>query len=243
MDLPSATDARRSPTPSTDVRPQTTPTIEDFLMKYTNTLRTSVMAALLGLGLTPAGQAAHANTVTPPSVPPQLQVLAGNKAFLVGHATGTQNYVCLPKGTGFSYVLFTPEATLVDDHGKQIITHYFSPNLAPDPGENAGTIRATWQTSDTSIVWAKADAIATATHESDPGFVAEGAVAWLTLTRVGAQDGPRGEDTLSDVTFVQRLNTHGGLAPGDCTSSADVGKVAFRPYTADYFFYSADDAD
>lgn len=213
-------------------------------MKHTNTLSTSVMAALLGLGLTAAGPAAHANPVTPPLVPDQLKILDGSKAFLVGHATGTQNYVCLPKGTGFAYVLFTPEATLVDDHGKQIITHYFSPNLGPVPDEIAGTIRATWQTSDTSIVWAKGSAAATATHESDPGFVEAGAVAWLTLARVGGQDGPRGEDTLSNpnVTFVQRLNTHGGLAPGDC-SSATVGKVAFMPYTADYFFFSADDVN
>src|SRR5215217_9677445 len=115
-------------------------------MKRNNTLTTSVMAALLGLGLTAAAQGAQAN-VNPPRVPNQLEVPPGNKAFLVGHATGTQNYVCLPAGTGFAYVLFTPEATLVDDHGKQIITHYFSPNLAPDPGEIAGTIRATWQTS------------------------------------------------------------------------------------------------
>jgi Protein of unknown function (DUF3455) len=217
--------------------------IEDFLMKRTNTLPTSLMAALLGLGLTAAGQAAHAEQVTPPNVPNQLEV-QGNTAFLVGHATGTQNYVCLPAtppATGFAYVLFTPEATLFDDHGKQIITHYFSPNLAPDPGEIEGTIRATWQTSDTSIVWAKATA--NATHATDPDFVEEGAVAWLTLARVGAQDGPRGEDTFADVTFVQRLNTHGGLAPTDCTSLAAVGKVAFMPYTADYFFYSADDAN
>jgi hypothetical protein len=196
------------------------------------------MTALLGLGLTAAGQAAYAQKVTPPDVPTQLQI-PGNTAFLVGHATGTQNYVCLPSGAGFGYVLFTPEATLFDKHDKQIITHYFSPNLAPDPDEVAGTIRATWQTSETSLVWAKI--AATATHTSDPGFVEEGAVAWLTLARVGAQDGPRGDDTFSDVSFVQRLNTSGGLAPGDCTAVADVGKVAFMPYTADYFFYTADE--
>ena len=51
--------------------PPTTPTLKDSLMKHTNTLPTSVMAALLGLGLTAAGQAAHANQVTPPSVPDQ----------------------------------------------------------------------------------------------------------------------------------------------------------------------------
>src|SRR5262245_27861391 len=181
-------------------------------MTRTNSHPTALIAALLGLGLTAAGQTAHAQKVTPPSVPFKLEV-PGNTAFLVGHATVTQNYVCLPSGAAFAYVLFTPEATLVDDHGNQIITHYFSPNLNPDDGEIAGTIRATWQTSNTSLVWAKANPEATATHQSDPGFVADGAVAWLTLTRVGAQDGPRGDDTFHDVTFVQRVNTSGGLAP------------------------------
>jgi hypothetical protein len=188
-------------------------------------------------------QAAHAKHVTPPPVPANLEVPEGNTAYLVGHAIGTQNYVCLPSGAGFAYVLFTPEATLFDDHDRQIITHYFSPNLNPDPdtGETAGTIRATWQDSDTSTVWAKATA--SASHTDFPDFVAEGAVAWLTLTRVGAQDGPRGGDTLSDTTFIQRLNTSGGVAPADCTSLADVGKQAFEPYTADYFFFSADDGN
>ncbi len=199
-------------------------------------------------------QPAHAKQVTPPPVPDNIEVPAGNTAFLVGHATGTQNYVCLPcpnptcpdASAGSAYVLFTPEATLFDDHGKQIITHFFSPNLAPtDPDEIKGTIRATWQDSDTSTVWAKATA--SATHGSDPGFVAEGAVAWLKLMVVGAQDGPRGGDTLSDTTFIQRVNTTGGLAPteapADCTSLTDVGKEAFVPYTADYFFYSGDDAN
>jgi Protein of unknown function (DUF3455) len=209
-------------------------------MKRTNTLLNSVMTAMLGLGLMGAGQAAHAKHVTPPPVPGNLEVSAGNTAFLVGHATGTQNYVCLPSGTGFAYVLFTPEATLFDKHNRQIITHFFSPNLAPDPGEIRGTIRATWQDSDdTSIVWAKATD--SASHASNPDFVADGAVAWLKLAVVGTKDGPGGGDTLSDTTFVQRLNTSGGVAPADCTSLADVGKERFVPYTADYFFYSADD--
>jgi hypothetical protein len=216
--------------------------MEDVSMKHTNTLLTSAMAAMLGLGLMGAGQIAHAKHVTPPPVPADLEVPEGNTAFLVGHAIGTQNYVCLPSGAGFAYVLFTPEATLFDDHGRQIITHFFSPNLAPtDPDETAGTIRATWQDSDTSTVWAKATA--SASHTDFPDFVEEGAVAWLKLMVVGAQDGPGGGDTLSDTTFIQRLNTSGGLEPSDCTSAADVGKKAFVPYTADYFFYSKDDVN
>ena len=81
---------------------------------------------------------------------------------------------------------------------------------------------------------------ASVSASSDPTFVAKGAVNWLLLKAVGAEVGPTGGDTLSDTTFIQRLNTSGGLAPTDCASSADVGKQAFEPYTADYFFYKED---
>src|SRR5690349_24582419 len=95
---------------------------------------------------------AHAQTVTPPPVPANIQVPAGNEPFLVGHARGTQNYVCTPsKSIGqVAWTLFTPEATLFDDLGEQLITHFFSPN----PVEGT-TVRATWQDSrDTSAIWA-----------------------------------------------------------------------------------------
>jgi hypothetical protein len=183
---------------------------------------------------------ARAKEVTPPPVPANLQVPAGNNAFLVGHAVGTQNYICLPcpnpltpaamcPASGFAFALFTPQATLFSDADKQIITHFFSPN----PFEN-GTIRATWQDSrDTSTVWAKVNA-----SSSDPAFVAPGAIPWLLLEVVGAKDGPDGGgDKLTVTTFVQRLNTAGGVAPTTCNSSPDVGKEAFVPYTADYFFF------
>src|SRR5262249_3076615 len=99
----------------------------------------------LGVAFTVAqAQPAHADPITPPAVPDNIQVPAGAKAFLVGHGVGTQNYICLPSGAGFKFVLFTPEATLFADNEKQVITHYFSPNLSPIPPEVAGTIRATW---------------------------------------------------------------------------------------------------
>ena len=53
-------------------------------------------------------QPAHANKVTPPPVPSNIQVAAGNKAFLEGHAVGTQDYICLATGWTF----FGPQATL-----------------------------------------------------------------------------------------------------------------------------------
>ena len=156
-------------------------------------------------------QPAHAEHVTPPPVPANLEVPAGNTAFLVGHAIGTQNYVCLPSGAGFAYVLFTPEATLFDDHGKQIITHFFSPNPDPDP-DGACTIRATWQDSDTSTVWAKATALRVP-RRLTPTSSRRVPLPGSSLRWLEPRDGPRGGDTLSDTTFIQRLNTSGGLAP------------------------------
>jgi hypothetical protein len=197
---------------------------------------------------------AHASQVTPPPVPANIQVEPGHKAFLEGHGVGTQNYVCVPSAssaTGVAFVLFTPEATLFSDDDKQVTTHFFSPN----PSENntnpavvtTGSIRATWQHSrDTSTVWAKVNVNPDGSNgsSSDPAFVAPGAVAWLLLKVVGAQDGPTGGDTLTATKFIQRLNTSGGVAPSTgCASSADVGNQAFVPYTADYFFYEAADAD
>jgi len=41
------------------------------------------------------------------------------------------------------------------------------------------------------------------------------------------------------VTFVQRVNTVGGKAPG--TAGTTVGQVDNVPYTAEYYFYSATD--
>src|SRR5262245_40336192 len=92
------------------------PTMENVSMKHTNTLLTSVVAAMLGLGLMGAGQAAHAKDVKPPPVPANLEVPAGNTAFLVGHAIGHQNYQRPPPGTGLAPVPPTPEATLIAQH-------------------------------------------------------------------------------------------------------------------------------
>ena len=187
--------------------------------------------ALLGLTLLCAlPQAAQAQTVTPPSVPPGLEVDGPDQAFLLGHATGFQNYECQPVGPSglgrVNWVLFTPQATLFDEQNEQIITHFNSPN----PLDPARTVRATWQDSaDTSSVWARA--VASATVDPD-------AIDWVKLVAVGTRVGPTGGTTLSDTTFVQRVNTRGGLAPATgCDQLPDVGKRAFIPYAADYFFY------
>jgi hypothetical protein len=57
------------------------------------------IAALVGVLRFAIPHLAHANRdlVSPP-VPLNLEVSVGNKLFLVGHAIGTQQYICLPSG-------------------------------------------------------------------------------------------------------------------------------------------------
>jgi hypothetical protein len=193
------------------------------MRRHTAKLVTS-LAAALALSQPAPAQADHAK---PPAVPSTIQVPAGNKAFLKGAAVGTQDYICLPSGSGFAWTFFGPQATLFDEHDQQIITHFFSPN----PVEN-GTPRVTWQDSrDTSKVWG----MAIASVSVEPG-----AIPWLLVEVVGAEDGPTGGDKLSQTTFIQRLNTAGGVAPSTgCTQSTDIGAKALVPYSADYFFYKS----
>ena len=198
---------------------------------------------------------AHAGQIILPSnLPMSLVVDQPNHPFLLGKAQGTQNYICTTRfdaagnpvldaagNPTFAWKLFTPEATLFRDDArdpKQLITHFFSPNpyeSNTDPFTDFHPIRATWQSSqDTSSVWARTFVA------GDSVNVTAGAVAWLKLTAVGVQNGPDGGDVLAKTTFVQRVNTSGGVAPpaDTCDSPQEVGSQAFRPYTADYIFYT-----
>jgi hypothetical protein len=184
------------------------------------------IAAVLSIVAPFAAMATH---IDAPEVPDILAVPAGSKAFLIGHAVGTQNYICLPDGAGAKWVLFGPQATVFDDHGKQIMTHFLSPN----PAENS-TPRATWQQSDrTSSVWAMKVA-----ESDDSRYVEPGAIKWFLLKVMGTETGAREHDWLTKTTVVHRVNTSGGVAPaGECAVIGDVGKTKFVPYSADYVFY------
>jgi hypothetical protein len=115
---------------------------------------------------------------------------------------------------------------LLDDHERQIITHFLSSN--PD-SDDKGALRPTWQHSrDTSTVWA----------EPKADFVVPHAIPWLLLEIVGTEPGPMGGQRLTRTTFIQRLDTSGGIAPTS-TECAAADQKALVPYSAVYFFYKA----
>ena len=189
---------------------------------------------------------AAAQKITPPTTPPLITPPAGNSAFLLGHAVGTQGYVCLPKGTGASWTVNNarPEATLfVSLFGQdvQIITHFLSPDTNPnDAAPNPLPFgSATWQSSfDSSQVWAQVLHSNSIPAGSDASCPNTGAIPCLLLQSVGNQEGPTGGKLLAKVTFVQRLNTKGGVAP---TTACSVGQTQLQPYTADYYFFRAEE--
>jgi len=191
---------------------------------------------------------ASAQKISSPATPIGITPPAGNSAFLVGHALGTQGYVCLPTPTGASWTVNNarPEATLfakVFGVDFEIITHFLSPDTNPntDAPNPLPAGSATWQSSlDSSMVWAKQSGtpLVAGTDSSCPHT---GSIACLLLQNIGSQKGPAGGKVMTNVSFIQRLNTNGGSAPVDgCSVSTDVGKQALVPYSADYYFFHQD---
>jgi hypothetical protein len=173
-------------------------------------------AAVLALcGLVAATASARPDPQTAPGDPLDPRTYApDSKLFLAVHAIGVQKYTCQPTGTW----LFTdPEATLFKPTlRKPIGTHFL----------NFATGRPVWQLQDGSSV----EAARIATAPSGPGNI-----AWLLLQAVATTAGSDG-DRLTSTTWVQRLNTSGGVAPaGACTP----GDTVAVPYSADYFFWKA----
>jgi hypothetical protein len=137
---------------------------------------------------------------------------AGNELQFVAHATGTQNYTCQASG---AWSKATPEAILVDDDGTPIIHHFGGP---------------TWQDlEDGSMV---TGVVVASRPSPDPN-----AIPWLLLQATPATPGDG--RNLSNITYIQRKHTTGGLAPA--VPCGAVGTMASVPYTANYSFFAASD--
>lgn len=144
---------------------------------------------------------------------PDLKVPAGNELAGARDASGVQNYVCTVSAESkYSWVLFGPQANLFGRYGALAGTHFAGP---------------TWQSNDGSAV--KAARVA--------GFTVTATAVPALLLNVTAHSGPSGE--LSAITFIQRLNTTGGVAPADGCDAQHAGAIAAVPYTATYYFYRA----
>jgi uncharacterized protein DUF3455 len=150
-----------------------------------------------------------------PDVPGEIAVTGPHKPYLTAHAEGVQIYACTPVAGGHAWRLLAPRATLTAENGRPLGSHYGGP---------------TWQAVDGSTVVGRRDTGVAV----DPT-----AVDWLRLKADSTTAGPDG-DRLTATSYIQRINTVGGLAPAapDCNEDT-LAERREIPYTADYVFFKA----
>jgi hypothetical protein len=148
-----------------------------------------------------------------PDVPDEIAVTGPHKPYLIAHADGVQIYDCMSVPGGHAWRLAAPRATLTDDQGKTIGSHYGGP---------------TWEARDGSKVVGKRDGFKTV----DPT-----AIDWLRLAAESTTAGADG-DRFQGTSYIQRINTVGGLAPPapDCNEDT-LAERREIPYSADYVFF------
>jgi len=184
-------------------------------MKVKHVIRLVVLLAAVGLALPsiPAARAGEGNRA--PDLPSPLcdsiQVELGHKVSSHVYAVGVQIY----RWNGDSWDFVSPVARLSADpnYRGQVGTHYFGP---------------TWESNSGSEVEARRVEGRGCTPDAT-------AIPWLLLKAVRTE----GPGIYNDVTYIQRVNTVGGVRP--TARSSVVGAVVEVPYTAEYYFYRAKD--
>ncbi|WP_246702560.1 DUF3455 domain-containing protein [Starkeya sp. ORNL1] len=173
--------------------------------RETIAMNTPSLAAFVVALLAPLSAASTASAQVPQQVPDAIAAPT-ETLIATAHAEGAQIYDCKADAGGQLVWQFRePIATLLID-GKTVGRHYAGP---------------TWEMLDGSAVVGKQAARA-------PGATPED-IPWLKLDVASS----RGTGRLSGVTTVQRLNTKGGVAVGQCDTAGALRSV---PYSADYTF-------
>ena len=135
----------------------------------------------------------------------RVRVPEGNKLHSHMYAQGVQVY----RWDGASWGLVEPIATLFAnaDYDGKVGTHYRGPTWESNSGSKVAGARLYGCSPDPT------------------------AIPWLLLEAVSTT----GPGIFSSATYVQRLNTTGGLPPAG--PGLSVGELAQVLYTAEYFFY------
>jgi hypothetical protein len=139
-----------------------------------------------------------------------ITVDVGHKLAFHTYAKGVQIY----RWTGTSWSFVAPEATLYAESGYfgEVGIHGVGPHWTSKSGSRV-----------------KAARVPGTGCRPDPT-----AIEWLLLQQTEAT----GPGIFSKVTFIQRTNTTGGLAPAE--PGTTLNELREVPYTAQYYFYRAE---
>jgi hypothetical protein len=174
-------------------------------------MKTIVMGSLLAIvlmGTRSFGQDASEDSNRLPDLPAacgKIAVAEGNKLAFHAYAVGVQVYRW--NGSGWDFV--EPVANLYADanYRGKVGSHFAGPTWESDSGSQ----------------------VRGAKEQEYPGE--SGNIPWLLLGKVSS----KGPGIFKSVSFIQRVNTVGGVKPADMGSYA--GEPRRVPYTAEYYFY------
>jgi len=151
---------------------------------------------------------AHAQEIT---IPDSINPPADHTLILITHAKGYQIYQCRLQDGQHHWQLTGPDATLFNEQGTLVGSHFIGPK---------------WKYRDNSIVAGHLIEKVTAPHHS--------AVPWLLVKGTN----PQGTGLFNTVSFINRINTQGGVKPSTGCNSNHLGSERAIAYQADYLFYS-----
>jgi Protein of unknown function (DUF3455) len=180
-------------------------------MKLRLALATTCCATLAACATGPMASRPYDQAMLPAAV----QVPAGHRVAMETVGAGDITYECRTKASAageYEWFFVGPDARLMDRAGKQV-GRYFGPP-------------ATWENMDGSRVTATQLAVAPAAAGSIP----------LQLVKANPA---MGSGAMTGVTYIQRVATQGGVAPGMTCAASNLGARQVVRYQADYIFYKA----
>jgi hypothetical protein len=172
---------------------------------------------ILAFGSLIATNAFHQDTtkkINP--IPVKLMPPEGHVMLFKAKAEGAQIYVCKAKADDpdrLEWVLEAPDADLFDERGQRIGRHFAGP---------------TWEALDDG-----SQVIGTPIEKTSAPN--DGDIPWLLLKRKSVA----GKGRFSRVTYIQRVDTEGGIAPARPSDQARQGQEVRVRYKATYVFYGA----
>ena len=148
------------------------------------------------------------------SLPDAVKVPQGHKVALETVGAGQITYECRAKkdAAGFEWVFVGPDAKLMARDGKQV-GKYFGPP-------------ATWESADGSKITGTQVAVAPAAAGNIP----------LQLVKANPA---MGSGAMTGVSYIQRVDTRGGVAPAKACDAGMVSAKEIVKYQADYIFWKA----
>jgi hypothetical protein len=166
--------------------------------------------------------AGSAKIAAPKNLPEALKAPAGVHPMMKLHAKGAQLYACKEADAGsYAWGLVAPQAELFPT----------GPAKVGAVGEHFAGPSWRWKADQSEFVGNGAQAVKAPAPDN-----AKGNIPWLLVPKKGGTDG----GVFGAVTYIQRVNTRGGVAPSDGCSAATLSADAGVSYEADYIFYAND---